>query len=199
MRPGLLISVLLAACSGSAPPLAADSSIPSEPDGGLERSDVPSQSDAGPTTDAGQHEDAGPPPVEVGVGQFSFTPLQEGQLVELTRGLQGGGRFGGYHIFSAVIARGFPEDEPVTITVNVRSLDGTIRGTETRVFVLQPDPMSGEPAIWGLTPILDDCCLVAESEIVMEATVEGPNGERAEDRRQVVASTCPASGVSECL
>src|SRR5262245_4347424 len=68
---------------------------------------------AGSTTDAG----VGPggmdahtgtsTTVEVGTGEDMFVPLTTDEMVELTRGPQGGGRTMGHHVWSGVRTTGF--------------------------------------------------------------------------------------------
>ena len=142
-------------------------------------------------TDSGAADAAAPPiPVTVGVGINGFEPLLAGATVELVLGPQGGGRMGGYHIWTGVRVVGFdPVGILVTITVR-EAANRTERARVVRRLQLQPD---GEGFVaFGLNAILDDCCAVVGGPIIIVAAVEDSTGKTGSAEVEVNAGgICP--------
>jgi len=98
-RPSLILAVaLMSACGTTSPRPAPDAGTP-------------------PTGDAG------PPTVELGVGDSEFLPLAEGADAELVFGPQGG-----YHIVFGACLRGLTPVDGMVLSYDVRRADGALLG-----------------------------------------------------------------------
>ena len=133
---------------------------------------------------AGQ--DAATPTVEIGTGVDAFESIVEDQVLELRVGPQGGGRFEGYHIFSAVKVDGY---DPVNLlaTFQILSEDRQVQAEQARQFPrLQPD---GEAYVaFAVAPRLMDCCVVEDATIYLRVEVRDQNGLTGSDERRVHTS-----------
>lgn len=133
------------------------------------------------------------PGVEIGTGRNDFVELTEGDLVEIDRGFQGGGRFGGYHIFHSVRITGLRFQELRLLSLEVETSTGASLGRLDRnpeFFPDTPDAM-GRRSVAGLNPPLVDCCLAAGQTVLMRAIAETLDGEIYTDERRVMGSRCP--------
>ncbi len=142
------------------------------------------------------------PAVEIGTGRAEFVELTEGDPVVIDRGFQGGGRFGGYHIFHSIRVTGLRFQELRLITVQVETSTGASLGRLDRnpeFFPDQPDEL-GRSVVAGLNPPLVDCCMAAGQTVLMRAIAETMDGVLYVDERRVTASRCPAdtSAQDEC-
>lgn len=174
MRRALLFCSLLVACGSG------------DDDGTL---------DGGAARDAGIVADAGPtaPSVQIGTGQDSFVGLDDGDTVELVSGPQASGRFGGHHIWSAMRIRGIARTSIDRLTFTISSTNGESRATIVRTAAapIQMDPTTGALQLIAVPPIVDDCCLIAEGEALMGATLTTLDGDTYEDEVRVMVSRCP--------
>lgn len=156
--------------------------------------------DAG-TLDAGSVTDAGPGAtgVEIGAGRDSFEALSEGDPVAIVEGSQGGGRYGGAHVWTAARFDGLALSELQQIEFVFRK-DGADLAQTLRDPSLVPTipDAEGRTLILGIAPRFADCCLVANQTFDMGIIVTLSDGSTREDIRTVTASACPAVGSSLC-
>jgi hypothetical protein len=116
--------------------------------------------------------------VEIGVGESSFTPLQEGDAVTIVKGPQGG-----FHITGAL--RASPGFVPRAMEVRYRVL--TADGTELslnayRVTLLQV----GEHLEWyGLLGLVPDPAVISGKQARLRIELRDVNGQEAADERLV--------------
>jgi len=139
--------------------------------------------DAGtlPGTDGGEVSAS----VEIGTGIDRFEPITEDQVLPLDVGPQGGGRFEGYHIYSAVKVRGYAHQN---LLATFRILDDArdVQAEQSRNFrILQPD---GDAYVaYAVAPRLMDCCVVEDQPIYLSVEVTDSNGLTGSDERRVRA------------
>lgn len=173
----LLILALCAACSED--PEGRDASLPAD---GAEPVDGGEQADA-----------AAAGTVQVGTGQERFESLEEGAVVPLVAGPQGGGRLGGYHIWYGVRTEGF---EPRGMELELSLLDAATRDVITRqTRTLSLLPSGPAFAAWGIAVIMEDCCTVTDREVLMRVSIRDARGLTGEDELRVrTAPSCPAQG-----
>lgn len=139
---------------------------------------------------------------EVGTGVDRFEVVQEGAVLPLIRGPQGGGRFLGYHVVGAVrlssTLEGASSGDLIT-TMWVESPEGERRGRlDRRVpYFLEAD---GRWAVYGFDVRIDDCCRLAEQPFVMGAGIRPVDGATlAAARISLVAGSCETpSGLLRC-
>jgi hypothetical protein len=171
------LAVLLAACSGAAQMPGSDAGL--------------SEDAAAIPPDAGTALDAGGPVIEVGTGMDTFMPLMTDQMVNFVIGPQGGGRFMGYHIWTAIRTQGFnPNGAMVVATIRTAST-GVVHAMVSRIIQLEqhgPDYIA-----YGIAPRFDDCCLVAGKPLVMRAEITDQDGKHGADERRVLPEAiCPS-------
>ncbi len=148
---------------------------------------TPSEPQVDPTPDASEPDSGEAPTVEIGTGQDDFVPLTEGELVPLNQGTQGGGRFLGYHIWSAVRAKGFEPKDALLEFVFVDST-GTEQARQSRQLTLLA---SGDAFIaYGFAPRIQDCCAVSNQAVTMQVRLEDGAGLVGSDERTVMAGPC---------
>src|SRR5262245_6033577 len=112
--------------------------------------------------------------VEIGTGATKFEPLTEGATVTITRGPQGGGALGGYHVFGAARVRGFrPNSLKVDFTTT--STSGELLG-ERHSLITFAETADGI-ATWGVSVIFHDCCRAeGDTPIIMHVEVDEDPG-----------------------
>ncbi len=149
--------------------------------------------DAGiPTMDAGPSGH-----LEVGTGIVRFEPLSMETAAALVPGPQGGGRYGGHHIWAALRLVDIDPSALETYSVRVFSADGTqvaefIRDANTAPFEQDAE---GRWFLSGLAPRLDDCCMVAEQDFTLLGLVAFKDGGQLSERVFGRAGSCTA----DCL
>lgn len=167
------------------------------PDSGVTSdSGVTPGQDASTDSDSGGNVDGGVEPTEwvkAGTGVDMYEALTEGQTVELIQGPQGGGdRFGGFHIWGGLEAKGFDpngiECSFFVLTANDRTELAAIRD---RPLVLEPTAR-GTYVAHSITMILNDCCPAVSSDLIIRVTVKDSNGKTGEDEVTV-------KGASQCF
>lgn len=146
--------------------------------------------DGGFAPDQGVSVDASGPRCEVGTGVDLFEAVTEDQVVALSLGPQGGGRYSGYHIWSSVRASGV---SPQRALVRFKLLMADTRteiGRQERQFNLEPN---GENFVaYGVAPWIDDCCPVRNQPVLMQVELQDQNGLSCTDERRVrAADRCP--------
>ncbi len=185
LSAGLLSAAVLCACDGR-----------THGDDGITHPDA---SEAG--SDAGEADaqvsDGGVMNVEIGTGVEAFEALTEGEMIPIQLGPQGGGQYGGFHVWHAVRVHDL---DPTDITLNFRvylaSTNEEIASQERRADLL---PSSGGWIAYGIAPPFTDCCLAEDHDIVMTVLVTDSTGKTGSDRRTVHAELCKDfSGVSVC-
>lgn len=149
---------------------------------------------------SGGSPDAGvAPTIEVGTGIDAFEDfVRDGsQIFPLVLGPQGGGRLGGHHVALAVRLNGLEPADFTLLTVRVLDANGAER---TRLSRAPTAPFINGRDLPNLAPRVDDCCLVAEAPVTVEATVTLLDGSTLEDRVSGRATTCPqpSQGPSLC-
>jgi hypothetical protein len=129
--------------------------------------------------------------VEVGTGMDTFLPLMTDQMVNFVIGPQGGGRYMGYHIWSAVRTHGYnPNGATVRITV-LSATTGVVHASQTRIVQLEPH--GADDIAYGIAARLDDCCAVAGRPILMHADVTDQDGNHGVDERRLLPeAVCPS-------
>jgi hypothetical protein len=171
MRPlacSALLIVALSGCGGAPPP------------------DLGGAPDAGLSADATAPA-ATPTEVEVGTGEDGFAPVEVDQAIDPVLGPQGGGRFEGYHVTSAVRTRGL-DRTMARVTFRLLAEDGAEVGRQVRVFDLER--RGADLVAYGVRPRLTDCCLVAGKPMTMAVEVIDREGREGRDERRVVAGPC---------
>ena len=132
--------------------------------------------------------DAGPKLVQVGTGSNQFEALTPGQTVSLVLGPQGGGRNGGYHIWSALKTVDLNPDR-INVTIELLSTpDRSTVVTMSRALRLQ-DVGDGHAA-FGIRLAPPDCCTVADRPVIMRVAVEDVDQRSAEDEVEVNLGLC---------
>lgn len=150
---------------------------------GSSESNSPDASDADDDSDS-----LGDPTVEIGTGVDGFEALEDGQLVTLTLGPQGGGRWGGYHVWHAVRAHGFnPENVEAKFETHLASTDEEIARQTRRYDLVE---ISGGAVAFGAAPWIDDCCVAEETDLVMSVELTDADGHTAHDERTVHTGRC---------
>lgn len=153
------------------------------------------------TDAAAGHADAGtppPPPVVVGNGVTGFAALAPGDTVELILGPQGGGRMGGYHVWTGVQVRGF---DPVGLEITMTILDAQTHAEHARlVRRLRLQPAGDTHVAYGLNAVLTDCCAASGERLIIRAAVLDSTGKAGNAEVEVLgADSCPdANGVDVC-
>lgn len=183
MKRWSLPLLCLVACSGTDDP----------PDLGV-GSGLDASVDAGTPGDSGSEDlgtaDAGGPHCEVGTGADVFEPLTEGQVVALTLGPQGGGRYRGYHIWSAVRVSGVAHQRVAARFELIHVRTSSVVGSSDRMFNLQP---SGDAYVaYGVAPWISDCCLLRNEAVRMRVDLTDSRGARCVAEQTVTAADrCP--------
>lgn len=117
--------------------------------------------------------------VEVGVGQSAFTPIADGEPVDLTYGAQGG-----YHIWMAVRVSG-GSATGVQVNVSARRDDGSLAGPASRAAVglrVEPD---GSATAANLRNFIDDAGSVRGKALTLRAEVVAADGKHGAGERRV--------------
>ena len=148
--------------------------------------------DAAPT-------DSGAMTVEIGTGIDDYQALAIGQDVMIAQGPQGGGRWGGFHVWHAARTRGLnPMGIMLSFHVYLTGTREEIAG-QSRFADLQPDG-SGGYVLYGVAPPFADCCQAANHDIIMRVEATDTDGATAADERQVHAMACRDFGGTDlCL
>jgi hypothetical protein len=136
--------------------------------------------------------------VSVGTGKDAYQALNEGQMVSLTEGPQGGGRYMGYHIWSGVSTKGF---DPSAVTVDVAILDAMNSAVLAHEARLIPLERNGDTFVaYGIAPRISDCCLAESKPVTLRAHVTDRNGLMGSDQKTVIAGPClnMATGARVC-
>lgn len=125
------------------------------------------------------------PTVEIGTGLDRFEPIAEGDTLPLEVGPQGGGRYEGYHIYSAVRVQGYSPTN-LLATFRILDADGNVQAEQARSFRrLQPD---GDAFVaFAVAPRLMDCCEVEGEPVILAVEVEDEDGLTGADERRVMA------------
>jgi hypothetical protein len=124
-------------------------------------------SDAGPT-------DAGPALVALGTGETSFTPIAEGQTLELARGCQGL-----QHVWTALRAEGLdPRGVRVTLML-ARVGDGTVVSAPFDVRLTFDGADAGDATLSGLMLVVPTPDAAIGPELVMTGTLVDRAGRTA--------------------
>lgn len=145
--------------------------------------------------DAGPAQDAAPSGhIQVGTGIVRFEPLTMDTATPLVPGPQGGGRYGGHHIWTALRLVDIEPTDLSTYSVRVFAADGTqaaefIRDASTAPFEQDAD---GHWFLSGLAPRLDDCCAVAEQDFTLVGLVAFAGGGQLSERVFGRAGACTA-------
>lgn len=181
MRLGLCCLLLPLACGSEGSPPDAG---PTPVDSGLP------PGDAGFDQDLGVALDASGPRCEVGTGVDLFEEVAEDQVVALSLGPQGGGRYSGYHIWSSVRVNGVAPQRALVRFKLLMADTGTEIGRQERQFNLEP---SGNNFVaYGVAPWIDDCCPVRNQAVLMQVELQDQNGLTCTDQRRVrAADRCP--------
>lgn len=168
---------------------------------GAEDAPPTSPTDAGtPMEDGGEPADLGPAPsVVVGTGQNRFEALPEdgSATFPLVLGPQGGGRFGGHHVLLAVLLEGLVNSDLEQLEVRVLDDAGARQGQLLRAST---SPFINGRELPNLAVRVDDCCLIANQSIQVEAVARRPDGSTLTHRVAGTASACPqpSQGASIC-
>jgi hypothetical protein len=154
--------------------------------------DPGSTSDAGTTIDGGDDSDASlVRTVEVGTGTDDFVPIATDEQMTQILGPQGGGRYMGYHIWSAIKVTGF---QPRMATVRFQILDEDRNELARQQRTLNLMPSMGAYVAYGVAPWLDDCCVVRNRPLIMHAEIVDSTGATGMDERTVLGGPiCPDS------
>lgn len=137
--------------------------------------------------------------VEVGAGRLVFQTITGTQTLPLIQGPQNAGRFGGFHVWTAVKLVDIAPSDVDTLTVTLTSSEGA---TEAEI-VRRPaglffDPCEGGLCAAGLAPRLMDCCRVADATIGFRVEALANDGRTASAAATARASACPPDDVSLC-
>jgi hypothetical protein len=138
------------------------------------------------------------PRIEVGTGAIQFEPLSEGQVVELSSGPQGGGRFDGFHVWFGARSH---ELDPNAISVTFILMLASDRSELARLsWVTNFRPTAGEAyEIWGANPRISDCCAAVSQELVMRVEALDADGVTAAAEIRVVGEDeCADLSMSYC-
>lgn len=125
--------------------------------------------------------DAGPPALELGTGEASFAPLEDGETLDLVRGCQGS-----QHVWVALRARGIERRGPVVdLSLTRDSDDWTVSQTFTVRVTF--DESSEAPYVerHGLTLVVPEPDLALGEDLTLHATVTDRNGVTISDERPV--------------
>lgn len=122
--------------------------------------------------------------VELGTGATKFEPVLEGQSLDITRGPQGGGALGGYHLFGGARVRGF---RPNSLAVEFTMTDPeTEEVLGKRSAVITFADRDGEITTSGVAVIFFDCCRAEGEKLVkLRVTVDEAPGAFGSDERIV--------------
>lgn len=164
--------------------------------------DAAGQDGTTPQEDAGEViiiEDADVRVVQVGTGVDHFEEVTAGELMPLIQGPQGGGRWGGFHIWHAVRVRGF-DHRGISLSFETRlASNQEMLASQTRRVNLVSDG-TGHHIAYGIPPAFPDCCLAAGNEVVMAVSITDAAGRTGADEITVRAGVCrDTSGVDLCL
>ncbi len=154
--------------------------------------------DGGLDQDQGVSVDASGPRCEVGTGVDLFEEVAEDQVVALSLGPQGGGRYSGYHIWSSVRVNGVSPQRALVRFKLLLADTGTEIGRQERQFNLEPN--GNNFVAYGVAPWIDDCCPVRNQAVLMQVELQDQNGLSCTDQRRVrAADRCPdPNGVDIC-
>lgn len=189
LRATLLCS-LLWSCSGG---VDEDAGNPSA-DGGA---DAGMRMDLGPLGDAGTME----PSIEIGTGEESFITVTSGQSMDIARGRQAGGQFGGYHIVWALRFTNIDVGQLAELSLSLKT---TADNVEQGRVALAPDLVPKLPNGMGGIDILarntrlDDCCLAANRELSLSVRAVEMGGTVHEESIIVNSGSCIDEGVDIC-
>lgn len=181
MKHSTLILLLLTACGEQAP--TADGGFPADAESGL---------------DASVLEDAGGPSLEIGTGVDRFEELVEGQEIEIILGPQGGGRWGGFHVWHGVKTQGFdPEGIMLSFRTYLADTREEIASQERRANLI---PLDGTSYVaYGIAPPFLDCCKAEDQDIILAVEIRDATGRTGTSEKQAHATYClDASGASVC-
>lgn len=180
----LLAALTMVACSDSGP------------------EDTDAQIDVDLGEDAGEPiviEDAEARTTEIGTGADVFEMLTAGQDVVLTQGPQGGGRWGGFHIWHAVRTLGL-DHRGITMRFETRlaSTNEVLASQERRANLVSDG--TGHFIAYGIAPAFPDCCKAAGNDVVMAVQLTDASGRTGSDELVVHAGVCrDFSGLDLCL
>lgn len=126
------------------------------------------------------------PRVQVGTGTDEFEALEADQVMPLVRGPQGGGRSGGYHIWSSLQTHGLePDSLEIHLTIR-RADDDVVLSSKQRKLRLRPSNGATDAySAYGLAMILDDCCPASDAPLLMRVEVTDVAGLTASDEARV--------------
>ena len=136
--------------------------------------------------------------IELGTGFARYRPLTDGQEVELSRGPQGGGRWGGFHVWHAATLNGYNPHVTELVFRTYLADDLTLVATSTRSFNLEY--VEDRYVVAGVAPPIADCCLAQNRELIMRVDVKDRDGRTGSDERRVRAGVCAemSGGPSLC-
>lgn len=143
-------------------------------------------------------EDAEARTTQIGTGADAFEPVTMGQDVVLTQGPQGGGRWGGFHIWHAVRTRGL-DHRGITMRFETLIPDTreVIASQERRTNLVSDG--TGHFVAYGIAPAFPDCCKAAGNDVIMLVELTDASGRTGSDEQVVRAGACrDFSGVDLC-
>ena len=135
--------------------------------------------------------------IEVGTGSMAFRSVASGEVMPFTMGIQGGGRYEGFHVWFAARTRDLdPQGLQSTFSL-LHSPSGQVFGTTT---IRTDYQASGDDfVVYGVAPRISDCCAARRSPLIMRVEVVAANGMRASDDRDVIGAADCSDGEGNSL